>query len=165
MKFTRLLLSLVCVAAMFGMGCGVQVDEPLPPPAKTQAPAAPASVSAAVKDAAGAIEATAVYFAFDRYDLNDQAQAALKAKAELLKRYPGISVKIEGHCDSRGTESYNLALGERRAKAAYDYLVMQGVNPSQLAMVSYGHLYPAVSGTGEAVWSKNRRAEFRPSIK
>ena len=85
----------------------------------------------------------------------------LKTKAELMKKYPSIRVRIEGNCDDRGTQEYNLALGERRARAAYEYLVTLGVNPSQLEMISYGKENPAVQGTGEAVWAKNRRDDFR----
>ena len=70
-------------------------------------------------------------------------------------------MRIEGNCDDRGTQEYNLALGERRARAAYEYLVQNGVNPSQLEMISYGKENPAVQGTGEAVWAKNRRDDFR----
>ena len=85
----------------------------------------------------------------------------LTAKAELMKKYPSIRVRIEGNCDARGTQEYNLALGERRARAAYEYLVMLGVNPDQMEMISFGKERPAVEGTGPAVWSKNRRDDFR----
>jgi peptidoglycan-associated lipoprotein len=70
-------------------------------------------------------------------------------------------VRIEGNCDERGTQEYNLALGERRARAAYEYLVTLGVNPGQLEMISYGKENPAVQGSGESAWSKNRRDDFR----
>ena len=70
-------------------------------------------------------------------------------------------VRIEGNCDARGTQEYNLALGERRARAAYEYLVMLGVNPDQMEMISFGKERPAVEGTGPAVWAKNRRDDFR----
>jgi peptidoglycan-associated lipoprotein len=85
----------------------------------------------------------------------------LRQNADLMKRHTQIRVRVEGHCDARGTQEYNLALGERRARAAYDYLAMLGVNPSQMELISFGKERPAVSGSGEAVWSKNRRAEFR----
>jgi peptidoglycan-associated lipoprotein len=121
-------------------------------------------MAALLEDAGITIETASVYFAFDRYDLDGEAKSVLKIKAELLKQFPEIQVKIEGHCDNRGTEEYNLALGERRAKAAYDYLVMQGVKADQLSTVSYGELYPAVEGGNEEAWSKNRRDEFRPTF-
>ena len=85
----------------------------------------------------------------------------LRQKAELMKAYPSIRVRIEGNCDARGTQEYNLALGERRARAAYEYLVMLGVNPDQMEMISFGKERPAVEGTGPAVWAKNRRDDFR----
>lgn len=85
----------------------------------------------------------------------------LKAKAEALKVYPQLRVLIEGNCDDRGTQEYNLALGERRARAAFEYLVLLGVRPDQLEIVSYGEERPAAMGNNEAAWAKNRRAEFK----
>ena len=102
-----------------------------------------------------------VYFAFNKYNIENQYDSVLTREAEILKQYPSIRVRIEGNCDDRGTQEYNLALGERRARAAYDYLVAHGVNPGQLEMISYGKENPAVLGTGEAVWAKNRRDDFR----
>lgn len=102
-----------------------------------------------------------VFFAFDKFDIMPEYKDMLKQKAELMKRFPTIRVRIEGNCDARGTQEYNLALGERRARAAYEYMVMLGVNPGQLEMISFGKERPLVEGTGEAAWSKNRRDEFR----
>jgi peptidoglycan-associated lipoprotein len=102
-----------------------------------------------------------VYFAFDKFDIKPEYKDMLKAKADLLKRYSAIRVRIEGNCDERGTQEYNLALGERRARAAYEYLATLGVNPGQLEMISYGKENPAVQGGGESAWSKNRRDDFR----
>jgi len=103
-----------------------------------------------------------IYFEFDRYDLTAQSKSTLTQKAPLIREMPQLRVTIEGHCDERGTEEYNLALGERRARAAYEFLVNLGVNPSQLEMVSFGKLHPAVLGSNEAAWAKNRRGEFKP---
>ncbi|MDR2744959.1 MAG: peptidoglycan-associated lipoprotein Pal [Desulfovibrio sp.] len=102
-----------------------------------------------------------VYFAFDKFDIKPEYKDMLKSKADLLKRYSTIRVRIEGNCDERGTQEYNLALGERRARAAYEYLATLGVNPGQLEMISYGKENPAVQGSGESAWSKNRRDDFR----
>lgn len=102
-----------------------------------------------------------VYFEFDKFDLKAESKEVLKQKAEVMKKFPSIRVLVEGHCDERGTQEYNLALGERRARAAYEYLVMLGVNAGQLEMISYGKERPAVEGHGEAAWSKNRRDEFK----
>lgn len=153
------------MALLFSFGC---TSEPEAEPESTAPvaaqPADKQDLSAVLEDAGITIETSPIYFAFDRYDLNDEGKALLKVKAEILKQYKAISVKIEGHCDSRGTEEYNLALGERRAKAAYDYMIMLGVDPAQLSFVSYGKLYPAMEGNSEEAWSKNRRDEFRPTI-
>ncbi len=102
-----------------------------------------------------------IYFAFNKYDINIEGKEILRQKAELMKMYPRIRVRIEGNCDSRGTQEYNLALGERRARAAFEYLTMLGVNPAQMEMLSYGKENPIVPGTGEAVWAQNRRDDFR----
>jgi peptidoglycan-associated lipoprotein len=102
-----------------------------------------------------------IYFEFDRYDLSADARRILTQKASIMKEVPQLRVTIEGHCDERGTEEYNLALGERRARAAYEFLVNLGVPPSQMEMVSFGKLRPAVLGSNEAAWAKNRRDEFK----
>ncbi len=102
-----------------------------------------------------------IYFAFNKYEINPQGKETLRQKAELMKMYPRIRVRIEGNCDARGTQEYNLALGERRARAAFEYMTMLGVNPAQMEMLSYGKENPAVPGTGEAVWAQNRRDDFR----
>jgi len=87
----------------------------------------------------------------------------LTDKAELLKANPALSLLIEGHCDERGTNEYNLALGERRARAAYEFLVLLGIDSSKLQIISYGEEYPAVQGSNEDAWGKNRRDEFKAS--
>ena len=102
-----------------------------------------------------------VYFDFDRYNLRPDAKAALDANYALLRDYPDVIVKIEGHCDERGTVEYNLSLGEKRAKAAMDYLSGLGISSSRLSIISYGKERPAVAGNNESAWSKNRRCEFR----
>jgi peptidoglycan-associated lipoprotein len=104
-----------------------------------------------------------VYFDYDRYTLSPQGQADLQQNAELLKRVPQVAVVAEGHCDERGTSEYNLALGDRRARAAVDYLVSLGLPPNRFSIVSYGSELPADPGHNEEAWSKNRRAAFRVS--
>jgi len=98
-----------------------------------------------------------VYFALDRSELTQEARGTLDRQAAWLKKYPAVRVTIEGHCDERGTREYNMALGARRANSARAYLVALGVESSRLQTVSYGAERPAVLGTGEAVWSQNRR--------
>ena len=107
------------------------------------------------------IENQKIFFDFDRFDIRNEYQDTLRAKADVLKRYSQINVMIEGHCDERGTEEYNMALGERRARAAYEYLLKLGVSPNQLQMISYGKDRPAVMGSDESAWSQNRRDEFK----
>ena len=102
-----------------------------------------------------------LYFAFDKSDLTDLSRQILAEKAELLKAHPALSLLIEGHCDERGTNEYNMALGERRARAAYEYLVLMGIEAGRLTIISYGEEYPAVPGSNEEAWAKNRRDEFK----
>ena len=101
-----------------------------------------------------------VYFEFDKSDLTDETRATLNRYAEMLKTYKGLKVLIEGHCDERGTEDYNLALGERRATRVRDYLVTLGVGPQYLKTISYGESRPKVERSDEDAWSQNRRAHF-----
>ena len=107
---------------------------------------------------------TVIHFDFDRYDLRPEARQILTRKAEILKQTPEIKMVIEGHCDIRGTAEYNLALGERRARAAADYLANLGVEAGRLSIVSYGKERPVDPGTTEAAHARNRRDEFRPSF-
>lgn len=102
-----------------------------------------------------------VYFDFDKYNLRPDAKAALDANYQLLTEYGDAIVKIEGHCDERGTVEYNLSLGEKRARAAMEYLVGLGISANRISIISYGKERPAVMGSDEAAWSKNRRCEFR----
>jgi peptidoglycan-associated lipoprotein len=102
-----------------------------------------------------------IYFDFDKYDLKPRSKDVLRDKAGIMKKYPTWNLLIEGHCDERGTEEYNLALGERRARAAYEYLVILGVDSGRMKIVSFGEEKPAVMGHNEEAWAKNRRCEFR----
>jgi peptidoglycan-associated lipoprotein len=99
-----------------------------------------------------------VFFDFDRYNLKPQARQVLERQATWLKRYPSVVITVEGHCDERGTREYNLALGERRANSAKNYLVALGVNPNRIRTISYGKERPAVAGSNDAAWAQNRRA-------
>lgn len=101
-----------------------------------------------------------VFFALDSDQIDAAGQTALQANAQILNQYPSWTLTIEGHCDATGTPEYNLALGERRALAARDYLVSLGIDASRLRMVSYGNEFPFDPGTSEAAYAKNRRAHF-----
>ena len=150
-----IVLGLVLVLGI-GAGCSKRTEVTTPEVAVVTE-----SSATALDMAAQTITDGVVYFDFDKYDVKPEYREMLRQKAELMRQYPSIRVRIEGNCDERGTQEYNLALGERRARAAYEYMVMLGVNPNQLEMISYGKERPAVQGTGEQVWSLNRRDDFR----
>jgi peptidoglycan-associated lipoprotein len=101
-----------------------------------------------------------VFFGLDLDSLDDTAKQALTTNAELMKKYPTFVITIEGHADERGTAEYNLALGERRATAARNFLVSLGISAERLRTVSYGKEFPFDPGHDESAWSKNRRAHF-----
>ena len=101
-----------------------------------------------------------VFFAFDRYDLDDFSLGVLARNARVLKEHPDVIILIEGHCDERGTVEYNLALGEKRAKAVRDHLVNLGVSGNRLRVTSYGESRPFAMGSDEQAWAQNRRAHF-----
>lgn len=151
--------------------------------AKTTAPASPpAAVKNAAKapqsrttdektslerlrqgDAAKNAEGSAlkeIFFEFDRYDLTSDARVTLKGAADWLKKNPAAKVEIEGHCDERGTNEYNLALGAKRAQAAKDYLISLGVPEVRLSTTSYGEETPVCRENSEGCWQKNRRDRF-----
>jgi len=104
------------------------------------------------------VPADRVLFAFDSYDIDDEARRILDAQAQWLAANPNVRVSIEGHADERGTREYNLALGDRRANAARDYLQSRGVSASRMTTISWGKERPAVEGSSEYAWSQNRRA-------
>lgn len=102
-----------------------------------------------------------VHFAYNQFTLDDQARATLEQNAAYLRKNPGLKVVIEGHCDERGSDEFNLALGERRAVAARNYLVSLGIAAESLSIISYGEEQPLVAAAKEDAWAKNRRAEFK----
>ncbi|MEN3747246.1 peptidoglycan-associated lipoprotein Pal [Sphingomonas sp. HF-S3] len=99
-----------------------------------------------------------VNFGFDQYDLDAEAQRILESQAQWLTANPNARVTIEGHCDERGTREYNLALGDRRANSAKNYLASRGVSPSRITTISYGKERPIALGSDETSWRANRRA-------
>lgn len=102
-----------------------------------------------------------VYFDFDDVTLTSNARMVLKQKVAWLRENPGASVLIEGHCDERGTEEYNIALGQRRAQSVKTFLMNAGISISRLSTVSYGEERPVDFGNNESAWGKNRRAHFK----
>ncbi|RII26263.1 MAG: peptidoglycan-associated lipoprotein [Geobacter sp.] len=167
-------------SAMFAGGCAkeemVKKDEGVAPVAAAKpAPVTPAKVDvvkpepvkvdvpqttrpAAVEQLKQALEA--IYFDFDASGLSSASRTTLAKNAELLKKDSAANVRIEGNCDERGSDEYNLALGERRAKAAAKYLITLGVAENRISTISYGKEKPADPGHNEAAWAKNRRDEF-----
>jgi peptidoglycan-associated lipoprotein len=105
-------------------------------------------------------ESDDIHFEFDQYILSDSAREKLNKKAQWLKSYPTAKTTIEGYCDERGSAEYNLALGQRRADAAAQYLISLGINANRISTVSFGKENPIDPGHDEAAWAKNRRAHF-----
>lgn len=150
----------------FRAGCGWEAqaaamakEQKAAPPKPAPAPKEGAEAEA-FRKAAESFETVDVRFAYDSYTLSAEAQRILQEKARFLKSYPQVQVLIEGHCDERGTESYNLALGDRRAFICRHYLVGLGIAPERMKTVSFGKERPLDPGHNEDAWSKNRRAHF-----
>lgn len=167
------LTMLVALGAVTVAGCARKV-ETLPPPPPQAVPAPPAidapgtvppppevgttGFSGLQSEFAQAVGSDTVLFGFDSYALDEEARQILGAQANWLIGRPAVRVTIEGHTDERGTREYNLALGERRANAAKNFLAAQGVDTSRMSVISYGKERPAVDGANEAAWAANRRA-------
>lgn len=165
-------IRILAAAALIAVaGCAKKAPPELPPPPPTAAPEpAPAPSTPAPPPApsgptpgsrADFIQQAGsdrVYFALDSIELDADSRATLDAQAQWLQRYPNVRATIEGHCDERGTREYNLALGDRRANAAKNYLVGKGVDAGRLSTISYGKERPVALGSDEASWQQNRRA-------
>lgn len=141
-------------------------DRTQPPPVTTTEPAEDPNAAAEAErqrfERAMVDLREPIYFDFDRSELRPEAREILRRKAEVLRSFPEVRVRIEGHADERGTVEYNLALGERRADAARQFLIDLGLDSDRITTVSYGEERPAVEGQNEAAWSRNRRDEFVP---
>ena len=126
-----------------------------------EAPKAVTIISAPPEESDAAIyDLEMVYFAYDKSIITTAFGEALQKNYEWIAENPDVQIQLEGHCDERGTNEYNLALGERRAKAVFDYLISLGASPSQFSLVSFGEERPADQGSNEVAWRKNRRVEF-----
>ncbi len=126
----------------------------------TTTPPTSSTARPVVQDFAATPELTDVFFDFDKYDIRPGDAKTLDSNASWLKSNPNHLVLIEGHCDQRGTNEYNLALGERRAKSTMNYLVSQGVQANRITIISYGEERPQCTEHTESCWAKNRRAHF-----
>jgi peptidoglycan-associated lipoprotein len=178
MRKTATIIFALAVAGSLG-ACGKKTPPPAPPPppvapeAPPPAPPPPPkpevapqvdeytrlqSMSAEEIDKLGLL--AEVHFDFDKSDIRDSERPILQKDADVLKRFDFLKVTLEGHCDERGTVEYNLALGERRARSAYDYLVSLGVPADRMKTVSYGKEVPVCTESNEACWARNRRVHF-----
>ncbi len=176
-KATLVLLAFAAIASV--AACGKKpAPAPPPPPPVAPAPPPPAPPPAPRPEVQPQLDEYArlramsaeeiersgllgeIYFDFDRSEIRDADRATLTKNADALKKYDFLRVTVEGHCDERGTVEYNLALGDRRAKAAYDYLVSLGVPADRLKTVSYGKEVPVCQAATEECWQKNRRGHF-----
>jgi len=117
-----------------------------------------ANIPGSAADFAAQSGSDRVLFGYDSYELDEEARTILGKQAEWLARYPAIKVSVEGHADERGTREYNLALGDRRATAAKNFLAAQGVATARMSTISFGKERPAVEGADETAWTQTRRA-------
>lgn len=152
--------------ALFLAGCGGKQVEvvaeppppPPPPPVVKEEPPPPPPKPEILR-----LDLQRVHFDFDKYELTAETQQVLSLNADQMLKNGDFFVLIEGHCDERGTVEYNLALGEKRAEAARDFLVNYGVAAERIRTISYGKSRPVVTGVDEATWAMNRRDEFKTS--
>jgi peptidoglycan-associated lipoprotein len=177
MRKTDVACAFTLIATLAFVGCGgkkVQTAPPAPVAPEAPPPAPPPPVADIVPqeneydrlkakssdelDRLGLL--ADIHFDFDKSDVRESDRPIINRNAEVLKKYDFMVVTVEGHCDSRGTVEYNLALGERRAKTAYDYLVSLGVPAAQLRTVSYGKEVPLCTEQTEDCWARNRRDHF-----
>ena len=166
-------IAAVATALVLSAGCAKKKPETLPPaPGGTEAGAGVegAGTGAGTGTVGGAalpgsradflqnVTADRVYFATDSHTLDPEAQAVLDTQVAWLARNPSVRVTIEGHADERGTREYNLALGDRRANAAKNYLAGRGIAESRMTVISWGKERPEAEGSDESAWARNRRA-------
>jgi peptidoglycan-associated lipoprotein len=153
---------LVATAVIALAACSKKPPEALPPAPvdTTEAPPPPPSgpVKGSQEDFLASVSSDRILFATDESEVDAGDQATLQSQAAWLQANPTVRVTIEGHCDERGTRDYNLALGEKRANAAKNYLATIGVDPSRITTISYGKERPAALGSDESAWAQNRRA-------
>jgi peptidoglycan-associated lipoprotein len=153
-----------CLALIAGCGGKKEPappeEQPVPPLVETPPPTPPPQETETPRTEPAQLNLENVYFDYDRYELREDARATLANNAKQLESNAAARVSIEGHCDERGTTEYNLALGEKRAQAARDYLVNYGIGADRLTTVSFGEERPVDPGHDESAWAKNRRAAF-----
>lgn len=160
---TALLIATMAIAVA---GCQKKRPETLPPgPGETDPGASPVPGGDTGQAAPGTaahfkqnVASDTVLFGLDQYDIDAEARRILDSQSQWLAQFPNTRITIEGHADERGTREYNLALGDRRANAAKNYLAARGVSPARITTISYGKERPVALGSDEASWAQNRRA-------
>jgi len=164
MKKLALAIAAISLAAT---GCAhqqqqttTQEDKPVAAAPKPQPPPAEPAPTQAQDDVNKLLSGTMIHFDFDRAELTDSSRERLQALAEVLKKHSDLRIRIDGNCDEAGTEEYNLALGQKRADAARQYLSTLGVAPGRLETVTYGKEKPLDPGHNPSAWSQNRRDGF-----
>jgi peptidoglycan-associated lipoprotein len=179
MRKSALVVALVATSAIFGCGKKPPKAAPPPPVAPQTPPPAPQPardvvpqpsdydrIKAMSSDEIEKLGLLAeIHFDFDRSDIREGDRQILAQNAEVLKKFDFLKITVEGHCDERGSVEYNLALGERRSKAAHDYLASLGVAADRMKSVSYGKEVPLCQQATEECWARNRRAHFTVSGK
>ena len=155
----------IAILSVAVVGCASRSPEPEPEPEPSRGGFGQEGETEPVRRAtpapgAATAEFETIYFEFDVSTLRPDAKATLRASAEGLKQHPDTRVEVQGNCDNRGSNEYNLALGSRRAESARRYLRDLGINASRITTVSFGEERPAVRGNNEVAWAKNRRDDF-----
>ncbi len=176
-KLIVISLAMILVFA-FAVSCKKKVEEvpPPPPPQVKEQPKVEKVVEPVVKEPVLTEEdifnkktldelnsekpLTMIHFDYDKFFIREDAKPVLEANARWLNKWTSVRILIEGHCDERGTEEYNLALGEKRAKSTQDYLISLGVSADRMKIISYGKSQPIDPGHNETAWQLNRRAQF-----
>ncbi|WP_413558676.1 peptidoglycan-associated lipoprotein Pal [Bdellovibrio sp. HCB209] len=161
-------LALGLVACAMVVGCkGKQTNSDAnistSPTGNTALESTPLSFDPAGSDSGKIDGLVTVHFGYDKSSLDANSKKDIATNVEWMKKNGNVKVQIEGHCDSRGTIEYNVALGERRANAVKAYMVSLGINADRLSTISYGKEKPVATGDSESAWSKNRRANFVPA--
>ena len=161
----KIAIAVTLASALALSACKKEAPADLPPPPQNQvtptptAPPQTGPVPGTQQHFAQQMQGRdTIYFDTDKFDIDAEDQAALRQQAQYLQQYPNVRATVEGHCDERGTREYNLALGERRANAAKNYLVSLGVGADRVTTVSYGKERPVALGSNEQAWARNRRA-------
>ena len=153
------ILAVALAATLAAGGCAKKAPKDLPPPPVCCEPEDEGRiVPGSQQDFLANVSSDRIYFDYDQFNIDAEDMAALQSQAAWLTRSSDVRVTLEGHADERGTRDYNIALGERRANAAKNYLVSLGVDPGRIDVISYGKERPAVLGSNEAAYAQNRRA-------